>query len=223
MVEPILTAICGSSSLGFLLLTFTSLPTSLPGGGESFPEIVFFLPSNLQLRARGVYRQLSRIQLQVLQRLLAGWTEIIAYSPWCIIFIVSRLNASCGETGYQREFFMLKIAILVREETTAKCTGKGCLRSFFAKKDSFAIYRNREVELIGFFHSGGDLEYKLAKMKEAGVQVIHLSTCIRAKYSGYDELARKIAQDFDVVGYTHGSCNGKSRTTVSLTGKYIDV
>ena len=53
---------------------------------------------------------------------------------------------------------MLKIAILVREETTDRCTGKGCLRSFFSKTESFARYSDTEVELVGFFHSGGDLE-----------------------------------------------------------------
>jgi len=116
---------------------------------------------------------------------------------------------------------MLKIAILVREETSQKCTGKGCLRSFFAKTESFSRYRDTDIELIGFFHSGGDLEYKLAKMKEAGVQVIHVSTCMRAKYDGYEELVGKIGKDFDVIGYTHGSCDGKKNQTVSITGKSI--
>ncbi len=116
---------------------------------------------------------------------------------------------------------MLKIAILVREETSKKCTGKGCLRSFFAKTESFARYHDTDIELIGFFHSGGDLDYKLAKMKEAEVQVIHVSTCMRAKYDGYEELIGKIGKDFDVIGYTHGSCEGKKVQTVSITGKSI--
>jgi predicted metal-binding protein len=116
---------------------------------------------------------------------------------------------------------MLRIAILVREETTMKCTGQGCLRSFFAKTESFARYRGIEVELTGFFHSGGDLELKLAKMKEAGVQVIHVSTCMRGRYEGYEELVKKISTDFDVVGYTHGSEHGKVRKTVSVIGKYL--
>lgn len=116
---------------------------------------------------------------------------------------------------------MLKIAILVREETTAKCTGQGCLRSFFAKTAGFARYRGREVELAGFFHSGGDLDHKLAKLKSAGVQVIHVSTCMRGKYPGYEALVRKIGRDFDVIGYTHGSEDGKMTKTVSVTGKYL--
>lgn len=116
---------------------------------------------------------------------------------------------------------MLKIAILVREETSAKCTGKGCLKSFFGKTESFSRYRGIDVELVGFFHSGGDLDYKLKKMKEAGVQVIHVSTCMRAKYPAYEEFVKKLGMVFDVVGYTHGSECGKSRGTVSVTGKYI--
>ncbi len=111
---------------------------------------------------------------------------------------------------------MVKIAILVREETTAKCTGKGCLKSFNGKTESFQRYKGMEVELVGFFHSGGDLEYKLAKMKEAGVEVIHVSTCMRAKYPGYRVLVEKISEQFDVVGYTHGSEEGKTRKTVSV-------
>jgi len=116
---------------------------------------------------------------------------------------------------------MLKIAILVREETTDRCTGKGCLRSFFTKTESFARYRDTEVELVGFFHSGGDLDHKLAKMKDAGVQVIHVSTCMRGKYEGYEELVEKVGKDFDVIGYTHGSENGKTRKTKTVTGKFI--
>lgn len=114
---------------------------------------------------------------------------------------------------------MIKIAILVREETSQKCTGKGCLKSFNQKTESFARYQGIEVELTGFFHSGGDLDYKIQKMKDAGVDVIHVSTCMRAKYEGYEELTQRLGADFDVIGYTHGSVEGKTRHTVSVTGK----
>lgn len=111
---------------------------------------------------------------------------------------------------------MIKIAILVREETTKRCTGKGCLRSFFAKEDSFKRYKGKDIQLIGFFHSGGDLQYKIEKMKEAGVDVIHLSTCMRAKYKGYEQLVERLSQDFDVIGYTHGGEEGRNVKTVSI-------
>lgn len=114
---------------------------------------------------------------------------------------------------------MIKIAILVREETTQKCTGKGCLKSFNQRSESFARYQGTEVELTGFFHSGGDLDYKIQKMKEAGVDVIHVSTCMRAKYEAYEELVHRLGKDFDVIGYTHGSEEGKTRGTISVIGK----
>ncbi len=114
---------------------------------------------------------------------------------------------------------MIKIAILVREETTQKCTGNGCLKSFNQKSESFSRYQGTDVELVGFFHSGGDLAYKIQKMKDAGVDVIHVSTCMRAKYEGYEELVHILGKNFDVIGYTHGSEEGKTRGTVSVTGK----
>jgi predicted metal-binding protein len=123
-----------------------------------------------------------------------------------------------GEQGKMVED-VLKIAILVREETTAKCTGKGCLRSFFAKIESFGRYQDQPVDLIGFFHNGGDLDHKLARMKNAGVQVIHLSSCMRSKDEGYGDLIREMGHDFDVIGYTHRVENEK---TISITDKFLD-
>jgi predicted metal-binding protein len=120
------------------------------------------------------------------------------------------------------ERLTMKVAILIRAETADKCTGKGCLKAFFAKSDGFQIYKNiDDVELCGFFHSGGELDHKLKKMKDAGVQVIHVSTCMRAKQENYDELIEKLSANFDVIGYTHGSAEGKTRNTVSRTGKYL--
>lgn len=116
---------------------------------------------------------------------------------------------------------MIKIAILIREETSHKCTGKGCLKSFNQRTESFERYKNIDIELTGFFHSGGDLDYKVQKMKEAGVDIIHVSTCMRAKYEGYAELVETLGKDFDVIGYTHGSAEGKTRSTVSITGKIV--
>ena len=111
---------------------------------------------------------------------------------------------------------MVKIAVMVREETTQKCTGKGCLRSFFAKTESFARYQGQEVELIAFFHSGGDLDHKLKQLKAAGVEVVHVSTCTRGKDPHYAQLVEKIAEDFHVFGYTHGPAEGKTTQTLTL-------
>lgn len=98
----------------------------------------------------------------------------------------------------------MKIGILVREETMMKCTGKGCLNAFFQRKDAFARYEG-EVQLLTFTHVGGDLNRKIEKMMESGIETIHLSSCLRAKSSDYEALANRLSEHFNVVGYTHGS------------------
>ncbi len=40
-------------------------------------------------------------------------------------------------------------------------------------------------------------------MKEAGIEVIHLSTCMKKMCPRYDEHLKVLSKDFEVVGYTH--------------------
>lgn len=98
----------------------------------------------------------------------------------------------------------MKIAIIVREETADVCTGKGCLDAFYKRKDAFEDY-GQDVELIAFTHHGGDFEKKLNRLKENGVDVIHLSSCMRSKCPDYEALIERLQADFTVVGYTHGA------------------
>ena len=98
----------------------------------------------------------------------------------------------------------MKIAILVREETMQRCTGKGCLAAFFQKKDAFRRYED-EIELVAFSHAGGDIDHKITTMIKNGVEAVHLSSCMRGKASNYETLAKRLGVHFDVVGYTHGS------------------
>ncbi|MBP2650115.1 MAG: protein of unknown function region [Firmicutes bacterium] len=99
----------------------------------------------------------------------------------------------------------MKIAIIVRKETMMRCTGGGCMNAFFERKDSFARYANREdVELVGFTHNGGDIEKKITTLQKKGVEVVHLSSCIRRKDENYEPLAKRLSEHFAVVGYTHG-------------------
>ncbi|MCB2288550.1 CGGC domain-containing protein [Clostridium sp. CS001] len=109
----------------------------------------------------------------------------------------------------------MKIAILVNEGTMDRCTGKGCFNAFNKKIDAFSSY-GPEVELVAFTHAGGDLERKIEKLIENGVEVVHLSTCLRGKYENYDSLAHRLAEHFKVVGHTHGSENGKRIDTISF-------
>jgi predicted metal-binding protein len=112
----------------------------------------------------------------------------------------------------------MKIAILVREETMQRCTGKGCLNAFFRRKDAFAGYGD-EAELVSFSHSGGDIDHKIELMLKNGVDVVHLSSCMRSKAPNYEALAQRLAEHFDVVGYTHGSEAGKERAAILLQAK----
>ncbi|MCR6544403.1 CGGC domain-containing protein [Dehalobacterium formicoaceticum] len=112
----------------------------------------------------------------------------------------------------------MKIGILVREETMQKCTGKGCLSAFQKRKDSFARY-DEPLELLAFTHVGGELEHKITRMINNEISVVHLSSCLRTKSPDYEALAERLAEHFDVVGYTHGSAEGKKRETIMRTKK----
>ena len=109
----------------------------------------------------------------------------------------------------------MKIAILTRPETMDRCIGKGCMKAFHNRLDAFSAY-GPEAELVGFTHSGGDIEHKIARLIEYGVDAVHLSTCLRAKGDDYEGLAARLAAHFNVVGYTHGSAEGKERKTCSI-------
>jgi len=107
----------------------------------------------------------------------------------------------------------MNIAILVREETMQRCTGKGCLNAFFQKKDAFENYEN-DVQLVTFTHAEGDIDRKIETMIKNHVDVVHLSSCMRGKADNYEELAQRLSHYFDVVGYTHGSEQGKGKETI---------
>lgn len=98
----------------------------------------------------------------------------------------------------------MKIGILVREETMMKCTGKGCLNALLQKKDAFSRYKDN-LELLTFTHTGGDINRKIEKMIELGIENVHLSSCLRSKDPQYEDLIKLLSEHFTVVGYTHGS------------------
>lgn len=114
----------------------------------------------------------------------------------------------------------MKIAILVREETMKKCTGKACFDALCNKKDSFEPYQT-DIELLCFTHEGGDRDYKIRRMIEYGVDTVHLATCIRSKSEEYEQLAQKLSKHFNVVGYTHGSLQGEKRETIFLNKRQL--
>lgn len=111
----------------------------------------------------------------------------------------------------------MKIAIIVREETMMRCTGGGCMNAFFKQIDSFASYAGRDdLELVAFTHNGGDIEKKIAVLIKKGVDVVHLSSCIRKRDAHYELLAKQLSEHFSVVGYTHGQENGNSGQAITF-------
>lgn len=105
----------------------------------------------------------------------------------------------------------MKLAIITREETMAKCTGSGCLKACFQRLDAFARYdKETELELIAFTHNGGDIEKKFESLRSKGVDCVHLSSCLRGKDPDYERLARRCSEYFAVVGYTHGGETARS-------------
>lgn len=109
----------------------------------------------------------------------------------------------------------VKIAIIVRKEALDKCTGKGCLNAFFQRLDAFAD-APENTQLVSFTQDGGELEKKISKLKQLGVQRIYLASCIRGKNPDYAELASRLSRDFEVVGYTHGAFQGRTRKAICL-------
>ena len=120
----------------------------------------------------------------------------------------------------QKGLIMKKIVILVCKEVSDKCSGNGCFKAFNERKDAFLGYDGR-AQMFGFTHCsgcGGEelLDYKIEKWIKNDIDTIHLSTCMRSRCTGYEDLAKKLSKHFDVIGYTHGSKEGKKGNTICI-------
>jgi predicted metal-binding protein len=66
------------------------------------------------------------------------------------------------------------------------CAGGKCLRALRNREGAFSIYKDREVELVGYATCGGcpggNVEYAPGEMVKNGVQVIHLATGLVVGY-----------------------------------------
>lgn len=117
---------------------------------------------------------------------------------------------------------MKKVAIYVCGEVSRKCTANGCLRTFNSMEDSFERYKEDGCKLVAFNTCNGcdqdpvgSLDVKIEKLKKADVEVMHISTCIRGRCSHYEEYAKEFAKHFEVIGYTHGSKEGKKNNNIN--------
>jgi predicted metal-binding protein len=92
------------------------------------------------------------------------------------------------------------------------CAGGKCLRSLKNREGAFSIYKNQEVELVGYTTCGGcpggNIEYCIEEMKKNGADVVHFATGMVVGYPPcpyIDHFNNFIKQKYgvDVVIGTH--------------------
>jgi len=73
----------------------------------------------------------------------------------------------------------VKIGIIICDRYKT-CAGGKCLRSIRERVGAFDIYKDKDVELVGYTTCGGcpggNIEYAPEEMKKNGAEVIHLAT-----------------------------------------------
>jgi len=80
---------------------------------------------------------------------------------------------------------MVKIGIIICDRYNT-CAGGKCLKSLANREGAFSIYKNEDIELVGYTTCngcpGGNIEYAPEEMKKNGVEVIHLATGLLVGY-----------------------------------------
>ena len=73
----------------------------------------------------------------------------------------------------------LKIGIVICERYK-NCTGGKCFRAMKNREGAFDIYKDREVEIVGYTSCGGcpggNIEYAPEELKKNGAEVVHFAT-----------------------------------------------
>ncbi len=65
------------------------------------------------------------------------------------------------------------------------------------------------------YDASGKVDPYIEKFKKSKVDVVHVSTCMRAKCESYEEILEELGKHFEVVGYTHGSRNRRRTSHTS--------
>ena len=118
----------------------------------------------------------------------------------------------------------VKIGIIICDRYRT-CAGGKCLRSLRNREGAFSIYKDREVELVGYTTCdgcpGGNIEYAPEEMKNNGAQVIHLATGLVVGYppclyiSHFQDFIKE-KYNMDVVFGTHPIPQKYYKTHMSL-------
>lgn len=73
----------------------------------------------------------------------------------------------------------VKIGIIICDRYKS-CAGGKCFRAIRERAGAFDIYKNKEVEVVGYTSCGGcpggNIEYAPEEMKKNGAEVIHFAT-----------------------------------------------
>ncbi len=117
---------------------------------------------------------------------------------------------------------MKKIGIYVCGNVSKTCTANGCMRAFNENKEAFSVYDESDYKLLAFNNCNGcddapmeSLLIKIEKFKKVDIDTIHLSSCIRSKCDHYPKFVDELSKSFDVIGYTHGSAEGKKNNNIN--------
>ena len=80
---------------------------------------------------------------------------------------------------------MKKIGIIICDRYRT-CAGGKCLRSMRNREGAFTLYKEEEIEIVGYTTCGGcpggNIEYAPSEMKKNGTDVIHLATGLVVGY-----------------------------------------
>ena len=80
---------------------------------------------------------------------------------------------------------MKNISIIICHRYQA-CAGGKCLRAMRNREGAFALYKNEEIELVGYTTCGGcpggNIEYAPIEMKKNGAEIVHLATGLVVGY-----------------------------------------
>jgi predicted metal-binding protein len=104
-----------------------------------------------------------------------------------------------------------KIGIIICDRYH-NCAGGKCFRALKSREGAFSIYKDQEVELVGYTTCGGcpggNVEYCIEEMKKNGADVVHFATGMIVGYPPcpyIDYFSNFIKQKYgvDVVIGTH--------------------
>lgn len=103
---------------------------------------------------------------------------------------------------------MTKIGIIRCNEKSQTCPGTLCFKAIREKTSAFEGYS--DIEIVGFDTCGGcgmgkpdKILRKVENLKTRGVEVIHLSTCMKGNCPAYAMNLDAVSKVIKVKGNTH--------------------